>query len=111
MSANKLTAVSSRMRETLRVWLESTETYGLEVLLEKRQGKIAQVVREFLHVMSRVYGRIIKARRFLYHLRTLQVNEPFGKRKYSFWKVLLFVIIISALAGIILAFLIPTFSH
>ena len=56
------------MRETLRLWLEGTETYVHEVILEQRQGKMASVVRGFLHIMSKVYGRIIKARRFLYNI-------------------------------------------
>jgi len=98
------------MRETLRVWLAGTETYVLEVLLEKRQGKIATVVRGFLDALSRVYRPIIKARRFLYNVRILQVKQPFGKRRYSFWKVFLLALIISALGGIILAILIPTVS-
>jgi hypothetical protein len=80
MNGNKLTTVSFRMRETLRGWLEVTEIYVLEVILEKRQGKIARVVRGFLHAMSRVYRPIIKARRFLYNVRILRVKQPFGKR-------------------------------
>jgi tetraacyldisaccharide 4'-kinase len=60
------------MRETLRVWLEYTETFVLEVILEKRQGKSAKVVRGFLHMLSRAYGAIIKARRFLYNVRILR---------------------------------------
>jgi hypothetical protein len=95
------------MRETIRIWLEGTETFVLEVILEKRQGKMASVVRGFLNAMSMVYGRIIKARRFLYNVRIMRVKEPFGKREFLFWKVLLVVLIIT-LAGIILAILIPT---
>ena len=99
------------MRETLRLWLEGTEIYVLEVILEKRQGKMATVVRGFLHAMSKVYGPIIKVRRLLYNVRIMRVKEPFGKREFSFWKVLLFALIVSALAGIILAILIPTESR
>jgi len=98
------------MRETLRIWLEGTETYVLEVILEQRQGKIANVVREFVNVLSRVYALIIKARRFLYNAPILRVKQTVGNRTYSFWKVLLVALIISALAGIILAILIPTMS-
>jgi hypothetical protein len=96
------------MRETLRVWLDGTETYVLEVILEKRQGKTANVVRGFLRALSRVYGAIIKARRFLYNAAIVQVKQPFGRRRFSFWKVFLIALIISALGGIILAILIPT---
>src|SRR5882724_9629466 len=60
------------MRETLRVWLEYTETFVLEVILEKRQGKSANLVRGCLQMLSRVYGVIIKARRFLYNVRILR---------------------------------------
>jgi hypothetical protein len=98
------------MRETIRVWLEWTEIYVLEVILERRRGKIATIVRGFLNAMSKVYGRGIKARRFLHNLRKLRVKEPFGKREFSFWKVLLVVLIIT-LAGIILAILISTGSR
>ena len=98
------------MRETLRVWLEYTETFVLEVILEKRQGKSAKVVRGFFYALSRVYRAIIKARRFLYNVRILRAKQPFAKRRFSFWKVLLFALIISVLGGIILAILIPTVS-
>ena len=60
------------MRETLRVWLEYTETFVLEVILEKRQGKSAKLVRGCLQMLSRVYGVVIKARRFLYNVRILR---------------------------------------
>src|SRR6266436_657154 len=60
------------MRETLRVWLEYTETFVLEVILEKRQGKGAKVVRGCLHLLSRVYGAAIKTRRLLYDVRILR---------------------------------------
>ena len=98
------------MRETLRIWLEGTETYVLEVILEKRRGKITGLVREFVNALSRIYGAIVKARRFLYNAHILRVKEPFGERRFSFWTVVLFALIISALAGIILAILIPTVS-
>jgi hypothetical protein len=99
------------MRETLRLWLEGTETYVLEVILEKRQGKIAEILRGILCALSRVYGAVIKGRRFLYNVSILRVKQPFGKRTYSFWKVLLVALVISAFGGILLAILIPTRSH
>src|SRR5215475_10015708 len=60
------------MRETLRVWLEYTEPFVLEVILEKRQGKSAKLICGVLHALSRAYGAIIKARRFLYNVRILR---------------------------------------
>src|SRR3954465_11160696 len=60
------------MRETLRVWLEYFETFVLEVILEKRQGKGATLVRGLLHAFSKVFEAIIKTRRFLYNVRILR---------------------------------------
>src|ERR1041384_4705924 len=60
------------MRETLRVWLEYTETFVLEVILEKRQGKVATTVRGSLHVLSKAFEVLIKVRRFLYNVRILR---------------------------------------
>src|ERR1041384_8279107 len=60
------------MRETLRVWLEYTETFVLEVILEKRQGKVATTVRGSLHVLSKAFEILIKLRRFLYNVRILR---------------------------------------
>src|SRR5712672_2257793 len=67
------------MRETLRVWLEYTETFVLEVILEKRQGKSANLVRGCLQMLSRVYGVILKARRFLYNVRILRDSTLGGQ--------------------------------
>jgi tetraacyldisaccharide 4'-kinase len=60
------------MRETFRVWLEYTETFVLEVILEKRQGKGATIVRGLLHAASKAFEVIIKGRRFLYNVRILR---------------------------------------
>lgn len=102
--------IFSGTRDTLRIWLEGTETYALEVLLEKRQGKNAEFVRGFLQALSNVYKAIVKARWLIYRVCSLRVKQPFGKTTYSFWKLLLVALMISALAGIILAILIPTLN-
>src|ERR1051326_5937437 len=60
------------MRETFRVWLEYFETFVLEVILEKRQGKGATIVRGLLHAASKAFEVIIKGRRFLYNVRILR---------------------------------------
>src|ERR1041385_5486455 len=60
------------MRETIRVWLEYTETFVLEVILEKRQGKVATTVRGSLHALSKAFEILIKIRRFLYNVRILR---------------------------------------
>lgn len=60
------------MRETVRVWVEYIESFVLEVILEKRQGKSANFVRGLLHAFSKGYGAAIKTRRFLYDFRILR---------------------------------------
>jgi tetraacyldisaccharide 4'-kinase len=60
------------MRESFRVWWEYIETFVLEVILEKRQGKGANLVRGFLHALSKGYGAAIKTRRLLYDVRILR---------------------------------------
>jgi tetraacyldisaccharide 4'-kinase len=60
------------MRESFRVWWEYIETFVLEVILEKRQGKGANLVRGFLHAVSKGYGAAIKTRRLLYDVRILR---------------------------------------
>ena len=60
------------MREKLRAWTESIETFYLENVLEERGGKRASVVRALLYALSRVFQVAIKTRRFLYNVRILR---------------------------------------
>jgi len=60
------------MRETLRAWTESVETFALEVILGQRKGKRATVLRGVLFVVSRLFATAVKARRFLYEMRILR---------------------------------------
>jgi tetraacyldisaccharide 4'-kinase len=60
------------MRETLRVWTETVETFVLEVILEERRGKRAAIVRFFLLLFSKVFALLVKIRRFLYNVRLLR---------------------------------------
>jgi hypothetical protein len=53
------------MRETLRVWTETLETFLLEVILEERQGTPAALVRTILHGLSKIFRVAIQIRRFL----------------------------------------------
>src|SRR5258708_33548264 len=57
------------MREKFRVWKENLETFFLEVILEERRGKRADVVRAFLSGGSKVYRVLIKLWLFLYNVR------------------------------------------
>src|SRR5215468_646241 len=60
------------MREKLRAWTESVETFFLEVVLQERRGTRATVVRSLLYACSKVFHVAIKARRFLYNVRILR---------------------------------------
>ncbi len=60
------------MRDTIRAWTEAFETFVLEVILEERRGKAADLVRLILFVLSKVFLLIVKLRRFLYNVRILR---------------------------------------
>src|SRR3954471_15786689 len=60
------------MREQIRAWTESFETFVLEVIFEQRKGKRAALMRAFLYSLSKVFELIIKLRRFLYNVRILR---------------------------------------
>src|ERR1043166_4547379 len=60
------------MRESLRIWTETVETFVLEVILEQRPGKHAAIVRFLRSLLSRVFSVAGKIRRFLYNLRLLR---------------------------------------
>ncbi len=57
------------MREGLRGFVENAETYVLDVILGGRRGKGATVLRATLFALSKVFGVVIKLRRFLYDVR------------------------------------------
>src|SRR5712672_1727592 len=56
------------MRETLRIWTETVETFVLEV----RKGRRADIARFFLLLLSKVFAVAVKVRRFLYNVRLLR---------------------------------------
>jgi tetraacyldisaccharide 4'-kinase len=60
------------MREQLRVWAESLETFFLEVIFEQRHGTRATLVRGLLFSFSLLFQGAIKIRRFLYNVRILR---------------------------------------
>lgn len=60
------------MRDTIRAWTEAFETFVLEVILEERRGKAADLVRAILFVLSKVFLLVVKLRRFLYNVRLLR---------------------------------------
>ena len=60
------------MRESIRAWTESLETFVLEVIFEERRGKRAALVRTLLYLMSKLFAVGVKTRRFLYNARILR---------------------------------------
>jgi tetraacyldisaccharide 4'-kinase len=60
------------MREKLRDWTESFETFVLEVIFEERRGTIAELTRGILFFLSKLFQVAVKTRRFLYNLRILR---------------------------------------
>ena len=57
------------MRETLRAWIEATETFVVEVIFEQRRGKRAALVRSALFGLSKVYHLGVKIHWFLIKAR------------------------------------------
>jgi tetraacyldisaccharide 4'-kinase len=60
------------MREQIRSWTESFETFVLEVIFEQRKGKRAAITRGILFALSKVFEVAVKLRRFLYNVRILR---------------------------------------
>src|SRR5881396_2951558 len=60
------------MREKFREWIESVETFVLEVILEQRRGPRATIARSLLSGLSHLFKLGVKARRFLYNVRILR---------------------------------------
>jgi len=60
------------MRETLRAWAESLETFVLEVIFEERHDFKARLVRSLLFGGSKIFTVAVKLRRWLYNLRILR---------------------------------------
>lgn len=60
------------MRDRLRAWMESLETFVLEVIFEQRRGKRAAALRGVLFALSKVFALAVKVRRKLYEFRLLR---------------------------------------
>jgi tetraacyldisaccharide 4'-kinase len=60
------------MREKWRFWIESIETFTLEVIFEQRRGTGAALMRALLYTLSKIFQVLIKIRRFLYNVRILR---------------------------------------
>jgi tetraacyldisaccharide 4'-kinase len=60
------------MREQIRAYTESLETFGREVILTERRGKRATLLRGFLWGCSKMFHLAVVSRRFLYNVRILR---------------------------------------
>jgi tetraacyldisaccharide 4'-kinase len=60
------------MRERFRAWIETVETFALEVIFEERHDFKARLTRAILFGGSKVFQVIIKIRRWLYNVRILR---------------------------------------
>lgn len=60
------------MREKIRAWTESFETFILEVIFDQRRGKLAGLTRGLLYTLSKGFQAAVKTRRFLYNVRILR---------------------------------------
>jgi tetraacyldisaccharide 4'-kinase len=53
----------------MRRWLENLEQFAIDVILERRHGLRASLLRSLLFVLSFVYARLVQLRLFLYRKR------------------------------------------
>jgi tetraacyldisaccharide 4'-kinase len=60
------------MREKFRAWIETLETFVLEVIFEERHDFKARLMRGFLFTGSKVFQVAVKIRRWLYNVRLLR---------------------------------------
>ncbi len=59
-----------------RRWLEEFEQFAIDVILERRYGKRALLLRWFLFALSGLFCRIVQSRLWLYKNRILQETSP-----------------------------------
>ena len=60
------------MRERFRAWIETIETFALEVIFEERNDFKARLTRTILFGGSKVFQVAVKIRRWLYNVRILR---------------------------------------
>lgn len=61
----------------MRRWLEGLEQFAIDVILERRYGKRAALLRVFLLLLSQVFRGIVQGRLWLYRKRFLR-DSPLG---------------------------------
>ncbi len=61
----------------MRRWLENLEQFAIDVILERRYGKRAALLRVFLLGLSQLFRGVVQSRLWLYRKRYLR-NHPLG---------------------------------
>jgi len=61
----------------VRRWLEGLETFAIDVILERRYGRRADILRAILLGLSQIYLLLVQARLALYHNRWIR-PQPVG---------------------------------
>ncbi|MDP9291356.1 MAG: tetraacyldisaccharide 4'-kinase, partial [Verrucomicrobiota bacterium] len=56
----------------MRKWLEALEQFAIDVILERRYGKRAALLRWLLHALSFIYSGLVQSRLCLYRKRILR---------------------------------------
>jgi len=59
----------------MRRWIEGLETFAIDVILERRAGKRAGILRGILSALSRIYRAIVQARLSLYRNRIFRSHS------------------------------------
>lgn len=59
----------------MRRWLDDLEQYAIEVILNKRHGFRASLLRVILRALSFIYLAIVQARLYLYRNRILKEHQ------------------------------------
>ncbi|MDX2082237.1 MAG: tetraacyldisaccharide 4'-kinase [Terrimicrobiaceae bacterium] len=60
----------------MRRWIEGLETFAIDVILERRYGRRADILRWILFGLSGIYRRIVQARLALYRNRIFRNHSP-----------------------------------
>ncbi|MGC1479733.1 MAG: tetraacyldisaccharide 4'-kinase [Chthoniobacterales bacterium] len=60
----------------MRRWLEGIETFAIDVILERRYGRRADLLRAILAQLSKVYRGIVQLRLSLYQQRFMRERSP-----------------------------------
>ena len=60
----------------LRRWLEAFEQFAIDVILQRRYGKRAALLRWFLYALSWIFRGIVQTRLWLFRKRLLRQHTP-----------------------------------